>query len=1142
MPENLGSLGTAVVDIVADMDAFDRSMKKQEAAVKRAAAGLASTFERSFDLTKLTASLDKAGQKLQSFGASTSRIGRSLTIGVSLPLAAVGTAALKMASDAVESENLFQISMKGMATAARKWSDEISKSLGLNAFEVRKNVGVFNSMFTSMGLGTEKAFELSRGLTELSYDMASFFNLRPEEAFQKLQAGITGETEPLKRLGILVDENTTKTVAYQAGIAKLGSELTQQQKVLARYEAIMRQTSNAHGDLARTIDSPANQLRVMRARTEQLAIEIGQTLLPSLQKFVSFANSVLKTLEGINPRLKEAAVQAGLFAIALGPAVSGLGLMAKGAGAFLTQSSKLIGFFTAAKIGTAATAGEMALLGVHATNAAPAVGRLGQAYEGLSGILGRAASIKAPWWATAAVLTGAAVATYELVDAWLAAERAQKEAGEAQQQSIERMERVLRERGIAVPERQRLTPAERREQLRQVNPFAAARGDIGAIPENLESDEAYYQRLLAAAQRAGIVRTPGAPTPASTPPPKSEPTPFDAEALLATKRLKEEFLSTLRPADELAAHLDKLNQHFSRSQIIAVYGEEILELGAEQRKQGEAVKASTAEWLHYAEAVEAAKFLSRIGPELPAPQVLPFEPRPSPIPLEVKPLEGALPLPPPTRIQQAQRQADELAGTVREYRRENIRTIAILKDLDSQLGAVAESAELYGIALDTDVVKLIKLRKEAQESAAEAKRWEDAWSTAMGNVATDFARGLTDVFFTAQKFSDVMDGIAEKAGRSFTETFLLELTRPLQQGFAKLSREFAKFLNETLTGSAVTGAVSKGGSFLLNLIPGVNIGGGRGGGGPTGIGTQSIIGNTTAGGASIASGAGAGFGATLTSSLASAGISAGIGLGVGLLAQGLQKIGEGRRTANVFVQSVQNPFSDQLQALVREFNRQRQAGTLTLEEARQFQTDTEALIAAYSASASQFAAESATHAKVVGQARETFMRDFGLGFSNILDPIRQTVESMEAEAGAAADAAGAIAGAGIPQTGRAQSASELLWNAVQPLPGLMAQFDADMQLFARATERFASAPAINAAPASAPVINTPIQLTIHAPFNVEGADLSVARIRDEIIPEWMDMVRNNSRGVLEELTRLVKDTLDGIITSGSGGGMAPAGA
>ncbi|WIF95012.1 hypothetical protein [Caminicella sporogenes] len=207
--------------------------------------------------------------------------------------------------EAIESENLFEVSLGRMADSARKWSEELQKTLGLNGYEIRKNLGVLYNMTTSMGLTENSAYDLSTSLTKLAYDMASFYNLRPEEAFNKIRAGITGETEPLKALGILVDENTIKQVAYKNGIAAVGAELTQQQKVMARYLAIMEQTKNAQGDLARTIDSPANQLRILRTQLELLKINLGQAFMPIVQVVLPILTSLAKWLVTVTNLLKQ---------------------------------------------------------------------------------------------------------------------------------------------------------------------------------------------------------------------------------------------------------------------------------------------------------------------------------------------------------------------------------------------------------------------------------------------------------------------------------------------------------------------------------------------------------------------------------------------------------------------------------------------------------------------------------------------------------------------------------------------------------------------------------------------------------------------------------------------------------------------
>lgn len=225
---------------------------------------------------------NSAGKTQSAFGGMGKMIAAGATAAIVTGLFSIGKEALSMANDAVESDNLFEVSMGGMSASARAWSESLSKSLGLNAYEVRKNVGTLNTMFGSMGIGEQAAYDMSTGLTQLASDMASFYNLSTEEAFQKLQSGITGEAEPLKRLGILVNENTVAQYAYKNGIAKSGAALNDQQKVMARYGTIMEQTKLAQGDLARTMDSPTNQIRKMNAQLDQAKIALGQALQPAL--------------------------------------------------------------------------------------------------------------------------------------------------------------------------------------------------------------------------------------------------------------------------------------------------------------------------------------------------------------------------------------------------------------------------------------------------------------------------------------------------------------------------------------------------------------------------------------------------------------------------------------------------------------------------------------------------------------------------------------------------------------------------------------------------------------------------------------------------------------------------------------------
>jgi murein DD-endopeptidase MepM/ murein hydrolase activator NlpD len=193
----------------------------------------------------------------------------------------------KAAMDAVESENLFTVSLGKNAQAAQRWSQDLSRALGLNSTELRKNLGVFTVMLKEMGLAEDQSYAFGRSLTKLAYDLSSFYNLNPDEAFQKLQSAIAGESEPLKRLGIIINETTSKQALLNHQVVTSTKNLTESQKVYGRYLAIMDSTTTAQGDLERTMDSTSNMSKRLNARTQELAETLGARTLPAVDQVIS---------------------------------------------------------------------------------------------------------------------------------------------------------------------------------------------------------------------------------------------------------------------------------------------------------------------------------------------------------------------------------------------------------------------------------------------------------------------------------------------------------------------------------------------------------------------------------------------------------------------------------------------------------------------------------------------------------------------------------------------------------------------------------------------------------------------------------------------------------------------------------------
>lgn len=199
-------------------------------------------------------------------------------------------------NDYIEDINLFTVAMGSAAEEGRELAQKMQDLLGIDAGQAMRNMGVFQQMTTSFGVTAEKATVLSKNLTQLGYDMASLYNLTPDAAFEKLQAGISGETDPLRRLGIDISEVRLQQELYNLGIQESVRNLSQADKAQLRYIAIMEQTKNAHADMARTIMSPANALRVLQAQFQITARAIGSIFIPALQAILPYAIAVVKVI------------------------------------------------------------------------------------------------------------------------------------------------------------------------------------------------------------------------------------------------------------------------------------------------------------------------------------------------------------------------------------------------------------------------------------------------------------------------------------------------------------------------------------------------------------------------------------------------------------------------------------------------------------------------------------------------------------------------------------------------------------------------------------------------------------------------------------------------------------------------------
>lgn len=198
-----------------------------------------------------------------------------------------------------EDLNLFTVALGQYAAEAQNYAEKVSDVMGIDPAQWLRNQGVFNTLLTGFGDTAERAQLMSQNLTQLGYDISSFFNISIEDAMQKLQSGISGELEPLRRLGYDLSQARLEQTALNLGIKESVANMTQAEKAELRYYAIMTQVTTAQGDMARTLEAPANQLRILQAQLTQAARAIGNIFIPALSAILPYAIAVVQVIREI---------------------------------------------------------------------------------------------------------------------------------------------------------------------------------------------------------------------------------------------------------------------------------------------------------------------------------------------------------------------------------------------------------------------------------------------------------------------------------------------------------------------------------------------------------------------------------------------------------------------------------------------------------------------------------------------------------------------------------------------------------------------------------------------------------------------------------------------------------------------------
>lgn len=297
----MATLATLAVKLVADAAGFKTEL------------GTAEKSAESFQ--------DKVGKLGLKLGA----VGAGMTAGATAPIMAFFGDAIDKASDLSETTSKVTVVFGKNAADMLKWGENAATAFGMPTEKALAFAGTFGNLFSAMGMAPEKSAEMSKSLVQLASDLGSFNNMEAGEVLEKLKSGLTGETDGLKALGVNLNAAAIEAEAMAMGLIKNAKEMTPAIKAQATYSAILKQTTLAQGDFAKTSDGLANSTKIANAQFENATTQLGTHLLPIKLALVSAISKILAGFNGLSPEMQKIVVVVLAIVAAIGPLLGGLG-------------------------------------------------------------------------------------------------------------------------------------------------------------------------------------------------------------------------------------------------------------------------------------------------------------------------------------------------------------------------------------------------------------------------------------------------------------------------------------------------------------------------------------------------------------------------------------------------------------------------------------------------------------------------------------------------------------------------------------------------------------------------------------------------------------------------------------------------
>lgn len=261
----------------------------------------------------------KTGEGFKTMGESISRVGMGMSAAITLPLALAGAGMVKLAADAEESASKFAAVFRDQTADMTAWSEEFATAANRSAVALRDQASTFGALFDAMKFGGKESANLSKTMTQLTTDLASFNNEAEPDVLIALRSGLLGNVEPVIKYGADVRVAAVNQELLNMGIKGGAKAATEQQKIMARLNIIMKATKTAQGDAVKTSESFTNQMKGLKASLEEAAVAFGKIIIPMLKPFVKALGEAMRILSKLGPTTRTLVVIFAGFAASLGP-------------------------------------------------------------------------------------------------------------------------------------------------------------------------------------------------------------------------------------------------------------------------------------------------------------------------------------------------------------------------------------------------------------------------------------------------------------------------------------------------------------------------------------------------------------------------------------------------------------------------------------------------------------------------------------------------------------------------------------------------------------------------------------------------------------------------------------------------------